>query len=155
MLIRKRFRSVVRRGNCTFSTNGKNGGERDATASLDDLVSLIDPGSNDPLKRRNLWANGLTTLYTATSQCDTFLPREGISSWLTCPPVFNPALKHAPSLATKIVCARPVAAETNLTPAEHPRSSGRIFIGPSSQTALMPCRPSADDEARPQRWATP
>jgi hypothetical protein len=146
---------VIKRGHWTFSASSQDGGECDAAASLDDLVALIDPWSNDLLKRRSLGANRLTTLCIPTGK---HFPKKNppeLFPRLTCPLLFKPALKHVPSLATRIVCARPVAAETNLTPGGHPRFSGRIFIVPSSQTALIPCRPSADDAARPQRWATP
>lgn len=62
------FGAVVKRDDCTFSVRSKDGGERDTTASLDDLVTLIDPWPNDLLKRRNFGANRLTTLYTTTIQ---------------------------------------------------------------------------------------
>ena len=51
---------------CTFSVGSKDGGERNTTASLDDPVTLINPGTDDPLKRRHFRANRLTTLYAAT-----------------------------------------------------------------------------------------
>ena len=125
---------------CTFGIGSEDNRERDTTADLDDRVTLIDPSSSDLLKRRNFGANRPATLYTTTNQYVPSFPLEQTASRLTCPLEISPALKQGPLLESRMVRARPVAAETNLTPGGHPRSSGRIFSGPSSQTALMACR---------------
>jgi hypothetical protein len=65
---------VVKEVHCTFSVGSKDSGERDTTASLDDLVTRIDPGSNDLLKRRHFRANRLTALYVTMGQHVPFFP---------------------------------------------------------------------------------
>ena len=57
------FGAVSKRDARTFAIGSKDGRERDTTASLDDLVTLVDPWPNDLLKWRDLRANRLTTLH--------------------------------------------------------------------------------------------
>ena len=114
---------------CTFTISRKANRERHTAVDLDDSVALIDPSSKDLLKWRNFRASRLTTLYMITNKYVPSFLLEQTASRLTCPLEFNPALKQAPLLATRMVCTRPVAAEAKLTPGGELRSLERIFSG--------------------------